>query len=102
MLSREPRLYASLARTSAPRSLSLGILDKDDTSHQSFPHRLPAADHRDRVLVSVSVPEAVRGKNGEMHSMISNVEGENIRVTNNHLLLLHSILEEGQSVRDPP
>ena len=63
---------------------------------------LPGTNDSDSVLVSVSVPEAVRGKNGEMHSMISNVEGENIRVTNNHLLLLHSILEEGQSVRDPP
>ena len=48
----------------------------------------PRRQHGDRVLVSVRVPEAVRGEDAELHPVIPDAEGEDVGVAHHHLLIL--------------
>ena len=53
-----------------------------------WPRTLPGSNDCDSVLIGVSVPEAVGGQDGKLHSVIQNIEGQNVGITNYDLLFL--------------
>ena len=56
--------------------------------YQGEYHSLPGANDRDSVFIGVSVPESIRGQDGELHLVIRNIKGENVGITDYDLLLL--------------
>ena len=92
--------YRNVVQRSAVKRLQRDALRSVVGFVQSF------LDEGDRLLVRESVPQSVGGQNDEHGPVVGEVERQNVRVGDQHLLVLQGVIAQGprrgQDTRHPP